>query len=78
MGYQYCYTLQFTVIVICNTILNAVVMNIAVKVSKANELREGRIVRARSFKELRKLKLIIVIFAVFFVCWVPYFILLAI
>ena len=72
LGYQYFINIQFIVILICNTILYAIVMTIAVRAAKRRQVREGLSVHSRAERDFQKLKMIVTIFGLFIICWGPY------
>lgn len=78
IGYQYFINIQFTAVLVCNTVLYAVVMRIAMKSARSTQLREGRIITARSEKDIQKLKMMVTILGVFIVCWGPYVVIISI
>ena len=71
-GYQYYINIQFVVVLICNVILYAVVMKIAVKTTQRHQIKQGRIIHGRSEKDFQKLKMMVTIFGLFIISWGPY------
>ena len=72
--YQYVINGQYFVILICNIVLYALVMRIAVKSARSMQLREGRITRERSTKDFQKLKMMAIVLGLFIICWCPQFV----
>ena len=71
-GYQFFINIQFSVVLVCNIVLYAVVMRIAMKTATCTQLREGRIIHARSEKDFQKLKMMVIILGLFIICWGTY------
>ena len=71
-GYQYWINIQFAVVLVCNIVLYAIVMKIAMKTAKCTQLRGGNIIHTRSEKDLQKVKMMMIILGIFIICWGSY------